>query len=52
MAATFALHLRQNALERVRPVYTPEVLAQKARDLISRLGYNSQPADEADGFGQ
>ena len=34
-----------------RPEYPPEVLTQKARDLIARLGYNAHPADSAHGFG-
>ncbi len=42
--------LRRSALEKVRPPYSPEVLTQKARDLIQSLGYNGSPADSASGF--
>jgi serine/threonine-protein kinase len=41
---------RSSALEQIRPEFTPEVLSQKARDLIQHLGYNDRPADTADGF--
>jgi serine/threonine-protein kinase len=50
MAATFVLSHHASALERVRPRYSSEVLSQKARDLVQRLSYNAQPADEAAGF--
>jgi hypothetical protein len=41
---------RSSALEQIRPEFTPEVLSQKARDLIQHLGYNDRPADTAHGF--
>jgi serine/threonine-protein kinase len=37
--------IRTSALERIHPEYPPEVLTQKARDLIAKLGYNLHPAD-------
>ena len=49
--AVFAvLNLRSSALERLRPEYSPEVLAQKAKDTIQRLGFTSPAADDAYGF--
>ncbi len=46
-----ALLNRGSALERLRPEYSPEVLAQKARDTIQRLGLKDVPrADDAYGF--
>ena len=42
--------IRTSALERIRPEYSPEVLAQKARDLIGKLGYNARPADSVESF--
>jgi len=50
MAAAFGLWRRQSALERIKPRYSPEVLTQKAQDIVQRLGYNAQPADDATGF--
>jgi hypothetical protein len=44
MAASFAIALRTSALDRMRPAYTADVLAQKARDTIRQLGYSSTPA--------
>jgi serine/threonine-protein kinase len=38
LVATLALALRTSALERIRPTYTDEVLAQKARDAIRQIG--------------
>ncbi len=42
--------LRRSALERMEPPYSPEVLTQKARDLIQTLGYNGKPTDSVSGF--
>src|SRR4029077_16816731 len=39
-----------SALEQMRPEYSPEVLSQKARDLIHHLGYANRSADDAYGF--
>ncbi|MGA2148940.1 MAG: serine/threonine-protein kinase [Bryobacteraceae bacterium] len=50
LAVCASLALQRSALERMRPPYSPEVLAQKARDLIATLGYNGTPADSAAGF--
>jgi serine/threonine-protein kinase len=49
--AVFAvLTLRSSALEGLRPEYSPEILAQKAKDAIQRLGFTSPIADDAYGF--
>ena len=42
--------IRTSALERMQPEFPPEVLAQKAKDLVASAGYNSRPADTAHGF--
>ncbi len=38
---------RTSALPRMRLPYSPEVLAQKARDLVDRLGYGAKRVDDA-----
>jgi serine/threonine-protein kinase len=43
--AGLSIHL--SALDRMRLDYSPEVLAQKARDMIQRLGYPGRAVDEA-----
>ncbi len=50
LAAYYVLGVRGSALERVQPQYSPEVLSQKARDLIQRLGFTETPADTAFGY--
>ncbi len=50
VAAYYVLGVRLSALEQVQPRYSPEVLSQKARDLIQRLGFTEAPADTAYGF--
>jgi tRNA A-37 threonylcarbamoyl transferase component Bud32 len=50
IAATAVFLVRNSALEILRPEYPPEVLAQKARDLVGRLGYPAVRADEAYGL--
>ena len=41
---------RLSALEQIRPEYSPEVLSQKARDIIERAGYAGRPADSDHSF--
>jgi hypothetical protein len=48
--ATAAMAIRTSALERIQPELPPEVLAQRAKDLVASAGYNARPADNADGF--
>ncbi len=50
LTATLVMATRSSALEQIQPQYSPDVLAQKARDVIQRLGYSGQPADAAYGF--
>ena len=45
--AIYLLGVRNSSLELVRPRYSPEVLSQKARDIIQRIGYAEAPADTA-----
>jgi hypothetical protein len=48
LVAYFSAHY--GALEKMHLELTPEVLAQKARETIARLGYAERPADSAFGF--
>ena len=49
-ALTFALALRTSPFDRLRPEYNGDVLAQKARDALSQLGYPARGTDQAYGF--
>jgi hypothetical protein len=51
MAACYALALRIDPLERMRPELNADVLAQKAREAIRAMGYSDRAGDEAYGFG-
>jgi predicted Ser/Thr protein kinase len=44
------LQYRLNALDRIGFDVSPEVLTQRAKDLLKRLGYPQRPADDASGF--
>ena len=46
----YVLSVRNSALELVHPRYSPELMKQKARDIVQRLGFTAQPGDEAYGF--
>jgi len=48
LAAFLSIHY--SALEKMRLEQTPEVLAQKAREITVRLGYPERPADTAFGL--
>ncbi len=50
LAAYYALEVRRSALERISNGYSPEVLSQKARDIIRTLGLESPSTDDAYGF--
>ena len=50
VAGTFALALRSGPFDLMRPEYSRDVLAQKARDALSQLGYPARARDEAFGF--
>ena len=44
----FSIHF--GGLEKMHLEQTPEVLAQKARDIVAKVGYTEKPADRAYGF--
>ncbi|MFZ0772793.1 MAG: serine/threonine-protein kinase [Candidatus Sulfotelmatobacter sp.] len=44
------LAIHYSALEKMRLELTPEVLTQKAREIIARLGYPERPLDSASGL--
>jgi serine/threonine-protein kinase len=50
IAAMFMMAVRSGPLDRIRPEYSRDVLAQKARDALGRLGYPERPRDEAFGY--
>jgi serine/threonine-protein kinase len=50
MAVWFALARRVNSLETMRPELSGEVLAQKAREALARIGYPARTRDAAYGF--
>jgi len=50
IAGVVYLSVRSSALERMNLDQSPEVLTQKARELVSQLGYEKHPADSASGL--
>jgi serine/threonine-protein kinase len=50
MIAMTALLIRFTALDVIRPEFSAEVMAQKARDVLAPLGYTERPRDEAFGY--
>ena len=48
--AVYLFEARTSALERVPAPYSPEVLSQKARDIIRNLGFTDPVADDHYGF--
>ena len=50
LGLTVFLGVHYSGLERMHLEQTPEVLAQKAREITSRLGYPDRPLDTAYGF--
>lgn len=50
IAVSFVLALRGSPLDRIRPQYPPEVLAEKARDALRQIGYPPRARDDAYGF--
>ena len=50
IAATYAIALRASPLDRIRPEYNADVLAQKARDIVRQIGYTDRPRDEESRF--
>jgi serine/threonine protein kinase len=50
MALIVVLGVKESGLERMRLDNGSEVLAQKSRETIAKLGYTNRPADSARGF--
>jgi serine/threonine-protein kinase len=50
IACSFVMALRTSPLDRMRPEYTTDVLAQKARDAVRLLVSPARPRDEATAF--
>jgi hypothetical protein len=50
IAASLALPVRIGPLNQMRPEYSAEVLAQKAREALARIGAPDRPRDSAYGF--
>jgi serine/threonine-protein kinase len=50
LAISYAMTLHASVLDRMRPEFTADVLAQKSRDAIRSLGYTERPGDEAYSF--
>ena len=50
LAVMLVLALRTSPFDVIRPELSPEVLAQKAREALARIGYETRPRDEAYGF--
>src|SRR5882757_2779753 len=50
LACAVYLTIRYNALEKMGLELTPEVLTQKAREIVARLGYEKRPLDSAYGL--
>ena len=51
IAGAFGMALRTSPLDRLRPEFTTDVLAQKGRDVVRQLVSSERPRDEAAGFG-
>jgi serine/threonine-protein kinase len=50
LAVAIVLMIRYGTLEKMHLEQPPEVLTQKARDMVAHLGYREKPADSAFGF--
>src|SRR5450631_603108 len=50
LAVGMYLTIRYSAVEKMHLEQTPEVLAHKAREIVTRLGYAEKPADTGYGF--
>ncbi len=50
LAFTIGYSVHYNAFDKMNLEMTPEVLTQKAHEIISRLGYEGRPADSAFGL--
>ncbi len=52
LAVVSFLGIHYNGLEKLRLELTPEVLTQKAREIIAQLGHSNRPLDSASDFQQ
>ena len=43
--------VRENGVQRLHPTKSPDVLANKAGEILAKLGYPERPVDKASGFG-
>jgi predicted Ser/Thr protein kinase len=50
MVLLYLLTARTNGLSRLDVPYSPEVLTQRARDIVNQLGYSAAPVDSASGL--
>lgn len=50
LAVTVYCSVRYNAYDKMSLELTPEVLTEKAHEVIARLGYEGRPADSSDGL--
>src|SRR4029078_7704776 len=50
IAVAFAMALKTSPLDRMRPEYNADVLAQKARDALEQLGLSPRGTDQAQEF--
>jgi hypothetical protein len=50
MAVLYVLTARTNGLARMEIPYSPEVLTQRARDIVRQLGYPTPPVDTVSGL--
>jgi len=50
LGINYALGIRQNALERIAPPYSPDVMSQRAREIVQQLGYSEKPVDTANSY--
>jgi len=50
LGAAVYFSIRQSGIEQLSLEQSPEVLSQKAREMIVRFGYDAHPADSASGF--
>jgi serine/threonine-protein kinase len=48
--AVYAMSVRSSGLEMVQPEFGPEVMAQKARDLLAKVGVTDRRGDDAYSF--
>jgi serine/threonine-protein kinase len=50
IALSALVAIRESGLEKMALVYSPEVLHQKAREMVRSFGYTEEPRDTASGF--